>query len=126
MELADFLLSRNTAQTTKVTLTGELAEYEFEIRALTNDEWENCRSQCMNINKNGSVSLNNSKLNSMIVVTGCVTPNFRSAELLAKAGITLPIDFVNKVMKPGEVEKLASQILQYSGFGDNLNEVQKK
>ena len=80
----------------------------------------------MNINKNGSVSLNNSKLNSMIVVTGCVTPNFRSAELLAKAGITLPIDFVNKVMKPGEVEKLASQILKYSGFGDNLNEVQKK
>ena len=39
MELADFLLNRNTAQTTKVTLTGELAEYEFEIRALNNDEW---------------------------------------------------------------------------------------
>ena len=31
MELADFLLNRNTAQTTKVTLTGELAEFEFEI-----------------------------------------------------------------------------------------------
>lgn len=126
MELADFLLNRNTAQTTKVTLTGELAEYEFEIRALNNDEWENCRSQCMSFNKNGSVSLNNAKLNAMIVVTGCINPNFRSAELLAKAGITLPIDFVNKVLKPGEVEKLANQILQYSGFGDNLGEIQKK
>lgn len=126
MELADFLLSRNTAQTTKVTLTGELAEYGFEIRALNNEEWENCRSQCMNINKNGSVSLNNSKMNAMIVVTGCVNPNFRDAGLLSKAGITLPVDFVNKVLKPGEIEKLSSQILQYSGFGDNLGEIQKK
>lgn len=126
MELADFLLSRNTAQTTKITLTGELAEYEFEIRALNNDEWENCRSQCMSINKNGSVSLNNSKMNAMIVVTGCVNPNFRDAGLLSKAGITLPVDFVNKVLKPGEIEKLAGQILQYSGFGDNLGEIQKK
>ena len=116
MELMDLLLERNLQQTKEIVIPGELAEHKFVIRALNSQEWNNNRKQCMNITKN-SVDLDQGKLNALNVLAACVVPNFRDASFISRAGVTLPIDLVYKVLKPGEIEKLANAILEYSGFG---------
>ena len=125
MELMDLLLERNLQQTKEIVITGELAEHKFVIRALNSQEWNNNRKQCMNITKN-SVDLDQGKLNALNVLAACVVPNFRDAGFISRAGVTLPIDLVYKVLKPGEIEKLANAILEYSGFGAELEEIPKK
>ena len=125
MELMDLLLERNLQQTKEIVIPGELAEHKFVIRALNSQEWNNNRKQCMNITKN-SVDLDQGKLNALNVLAACVVPNFRDAGFISHAGVTLPIDLVYKVLKPGEIEKLANAILEYSGFGAELEEIPKK
>lgn len=125
MELMDLLLERNLQQTKEIVIPGELAEHKFVIRALNSQEWNNNRKQCMNITKN-SVDLDQGKLNALNVLAACVVPNFRDASFISRAGVTLPIDLVYKVLKPGEIEKLANAILEYSGFGTELEEIPKK
>lgn len=138
MQLEDFLLSRNLQETKKVTVGGDFKikvvdekgeevfkDFEFEIRPLTNDVWENCRKSCMNIDVKQGVSLNLAKLNAMVVIEGTVYPNFRDANLISRAGCTLPMDLVNAKLKPGEIEKLANEITKFSGFG-NEGEIPKK
>lgn len=125
MELMDLLLERNLQQTKEIVIPGELAEHKFVIRALNSQEWNNNRKQCMNITKN-SVDLDQGKLNALNVLAACVVPNFRDASFISRAGVTLPIDLVYKVLKPGEIEKLANAILEYSGFGAELEEIPKK
>ena len=125
MELMDLLLERNLQQTKEIVIPGELAEHKFVIRALNSQECNNNRKQCMNITKN-SVDLDQGKLNALNVLAACVVPNFRDASFISRAGVTLPIDLVYKVLKPGEIEKLANAILEYSGFGAELEEIPKK
>lgn len=125
MELMDLLLERNLQQTKEVTIPGDLSEHKFVIRALNSQEWNNNRKQCVSITKSG-FDLDQGKLNALNVLSACVVPNFRDASFISRAGVTLPIDLVYKVLKPGEIEKLANAILEYSGFGAELEELPKK
>jgi len=56
--------------------------------------------------------------NTQIVLNHCIDPNFKSADLLKKAGFLVPEDFLNNRLKAGEVDELAEAILEISGFGD--------
>lgn len=121
----EFLLDRNLNETKVIKLAGELGDFDITIKSLTTKQWGEARKQCLTISQDG-IQMNQDKLNTLIVLDGCVNPNFRSAETLRKANITLPIDLIFKVFKPGEIEKLANEILEYSGFGSDIKDIPKK
>lgn len=125
MELMQFLLDRNLGETKTIKLGGELSDYDISIKSLSTQQWGEARKQCLTITQNG-IQMNQDKLNALIVLDGCVNPNFRDAETLQKANLTLPIDLIYKVFKPGEIEKLANEILNYSGFGQDIKDIPKK
>ena len=52
-----------------------------------------------------------------IVLTGCVEPDWRSGELLdASKGVATPLDAIEAKLLPGEIEDLAIEIQQLSGY----------
>lgn len=125
MELVDFLLERNLQAEKVIRITGELSEFDIKIRPISSDQWEDIRRKCLTIKKD-TAQVNQVQLATSVVLAGCVNPNFRDPNLLQRAGVTLPIDLVSKIFKPGEVEKISDAILAYSGFGEDLNEIPKK
>jgi len=93
---------------------------KFKIRAMNSDEFEDCRKKAMTISggKRRNVELNLGKLNAAIVINCTLEPNFKDAESIQKLGCTTPEQYLNKVLLPGEIVELSSQIQQLSGFKD--------
>lgn len=93
---------------------------KFKIRAMSGDEFEECRKKSMTITggKRRNVELNLGKLNAAIVISCTLEPNFKDAESIQKLGCATPEQYLNRVLLPGEIVELSSQIQQLSGFKD--------
>lgn len=125
MELVEFLLERDLQAKKRITISGELKDFQIEIKPINAAQWESARRKCV-VAKKDRVEINQVMLNKLIVLDGCAYPNFREPSLLQRANVTLPVDLLDKVLKPGEIEKIAEAILDYSGFGEELDDIPKK
>ena len=54
-----------------------------------------------------------------IVLEGCVDPSFRDPELLAKYRATTPLDAIQALLLPGEIEDLSRAVERLTGFRQN-------
>lgn len=92
---------------------------KFRIRAMSSDEFEDCRKKSMTFTgKRRSVEVDMRKLNNAIVIGHTIEPNFKDAESIKQLGCATPEQYMNKVLLPGEILELSSQIQQLSGFKD--------
>lgn len=105
--------------------TFRLSKYfnECKIRSLTTEELENIKQRSRIINKKGEVlKFDDSAFQCLICATGTVDPNFNNAELVKQAKVTNGKELVEKVLKPGEIDRLAKRIIKLSGFDDDVEE----
>lgn len=91
---------------------------KFKIRAMSSDEFEDCRKRSMTISggKRRNVDLDLRKFNNAIVINNTIDPSFKDAESIKQLGCTTPEQYLSKVLLPGEIQELSSQIQQLSGF----------
>ena len=54
-----------------------------------------------------------------IVLEGCVDPSFRDPELLAKYRAATPLDAIQALLLPGEIEDLSRAVERLTGFRQN-------
>ncbi|MCG7386874.1 hypothetical protein [Paenibacillus sp. ACRRY] len=92
---------------------------KLTVKSLTNAELERVRLQAT-VGKNRE--LNDDLYNNLIIVQGCVDPDFSNKALLAHYGATDAADCVHKAILPGERAKLIGKILDLSGFGADEEE----
>ncbi|KNY26322.1 phage tail assembly chaperone [Pseudobacteroides cellulosolvens] len=100
--------------------TGEILK--FKIRPVPLSEYKTIQKACTKITKNGA-EFDNVTFAEKIVIEGTVDPNFKDAESIKAVGATLPIQYLYKVLRSGEVISLSEKILILSGFGENLEEL---
>lgn len=124
MELLDLLKSRDIRATKEIELKGELAGCKITIRPVTTEEWQSARARSIKISKTGEPSVDQVAMGISLMVDGCVVPNFRSTKVLDT--FTVPEEFVKYNFKPGEIERIANEIMQYSGYGEDVNQTVKK
>lgn len=92
---------------------------KFKIKAMTNAENSSYRQQAMRINaKKQDVQFDSAKYASQIVINHTLDPNFKDAESIQKLGCATPEQYLNKVLLPGEIDRLAQAIQELSGFKD--------
>src|SRR5690625_2259413 len=93
---------------------------KFKIKAMNSDEFEDLRKKSMNVsaNKRRRVELDLKQFNNAIVINFTLEPNFKDVESIKKLGCMTPEQYLNKVLLPGEISELSSQIQQLSGFKD--------
>lgn len=64
------------------------------------------------------------------VLAGVVSPNLKSKELMTKYGAVTPVDMLEKLLLPGEIEDLDREIERLCGYRYNtleeVEEVKKK
>ncbi len=132
MNLQEFLNKNNTADIKEEVVisnrlknpeTGEL--YKFQIRALTDREWENARNEAMTLPRKSKErgKFNQSLFNERVVISATLYPNFKDAESIQAVGCTTPEQYLHKVLLPGEIAELSAKISEISGFTEDLEEL---
>lgn len=126
-ELQKFLLDNPVEHLEKdIIISKRLEKMTFKIRPMTGSEYQKYQNMCVMFPDNPKKrSFNTSKFNSLIVTNHTVEPNFKDAEWLESAKIADkdPMKLVSKVLLAGEIDKLSTEILKLSGFGEDMDEL---
>ena len=122
--LTDFLIGNELDNIEKeVVLNGRLKNFKFKIKAITQSQFSEMQKQCVVLDTKGKkVRFDSTRFSIMTIVKGCIYPNFRQDEFVKACGVTLPEQCVAKKLLPGEISELAKQIMQLSGFDEDINE----
>ncbi len=128
VSLTDFLCANPVQdETEKVVLCERLKDFEFEIGAMDKKQYDGYINQCVVKDGKGKVVKQNIALfNELVVINHCLYPDFRSTDFVQKAGAITPGQALYKVLKLGEVEKLADCILKFNGFDRDFETLRKK
>lgn len=62
--------------------------------------------------------------NAYIVYNSVISPNIKSEDLHKAYGIISPIDIVDEIFEPGEVEMLSRKIVEFAGYGNSVSIVE--
>lgn len=128
VSLTDFLCANPVQdETEKVVLCERLKDFEFEIGAMDKKQYDGYINQCVVKDGKGKVIKQNIALfNELVVINHCLYPDFRSTDFVQQAGALTPGQALYKVLKLGEVEKLADCILKFNGFDRDFETLRKK
>lgn len=94
----------------------------FRIKAISTKELEKAREQCTHVSGKGSrkeTIVDEARLNAVLAVKFCVSPDFGDKALLAKYGAANAVECVGKALLPGELAKINEAGTTLSGFGDD-------
>ncbi len=125
MTLQEFLNNNVVeGQTTEVAISERLKDengnlYKFKIKALSMPEIEEIRKKSSL--KRNDIDL--CKYNANICIYGTVSPSFKDASSIEKTKSVTAENYLFKVLKAGEISKLADKIFEFSGYADNINEL---
>jgi hypothetical protein len=92
----------------------------FTVRALTSADIQKAQQQAT-IGRDRKVD--ETLLNRLIIVKGCVDPDFNDKALRDHYGAEDAADCVDKALLPGEMSRIGSEIMRLSGFNDDSGEV---
>ena len=128
VSLIDFLCANPVQdETERVVISERLKNFEFEIGVMDKKQYDSYVNQCVIKDGKGRVVKQNIGLfNELVVINHCLDPDFKAVEFLQKAGAATPGQALYKVLKLGEVEKLADSILQFNGFDRDFETLRKK
>ncbi len=132
MTLTDFLLDNPVDNLQEEIIVAERFKdsegnpLKFRIKAVPAEEFTAMQKKYTKISKKGKTDFDNAGFNMEIILDYTVEPDFRNADAIKKAGCLVPKQFVNKVLKAGEVTELVKQISALSGFEDDVEDLKEE
>lgn len=126
--LEEFLIDNKVGdETVKIVLCERLKDYEFEIGTMSRDELEKYQKSCSIRGRNGKVNkVDNKAFETLVITNHCIYPNFKSVDFLSKLGVNTPEEAISKTLKVGERQYLLNRILEFNGFDDDFEELQRQ
>lgn len=95
---------------------------KFKIKVMTNAKFNELRRRATK-QKGRKIEFDPNAFQLGIVIEHTLEPDFKNDESLKKLGCTTPDQYVEKVLLPGEIVELASQIQKLSGFDVEMEEL---
>lgn len=93
----------------------------FRLKAIDTKSLEKAREQCTQFSGKGSrreSTVDADRLNAVLAVKFCVSPDFGDKALLTKYGAANAVECVGKALLPGELTRIIAAGMELSGFGD--------
>lgn len=130
-KLTDFLLNNTVENLTKEVVVSDRFKVDgeilkFKIKAVNPDEFSDLQNQCTKVGKKGKVNFDSKMFNEQLIINYTIEPNFKSADVIKKAGCMTSEQLVNKVLLAGEVATLVEEISALSGFDKDLEELREE
>lgn len=99
----------------------EKGEYlKFKIKALSIDEIDEARMKSR-LKGNNIMSYNK-----IIALQGTIDPEFKNAEEMEKVKCLTPEEYIEKVLRAGEIDRLSMEILKLSGYNFDMDKAVKE
>ncbi|MFZ4454337.1 phage tail assembly chaperone [Salibacterium aidingense] len=101
----------------------------FTVKTIEYDEIKEVEDQSKEMVGKGSKrreEINEEKYGSLMIVKGCVEPQFADKRLLDHYGVSSADEVVTKSLRIGEIKMISAEILKISGFDDSEEEAQEK
>lgn len=131
MTLQDFL-NENVVigQTREIALSDRFKDetgkpFLFKIRTLSKTEVAELRQLC-SYEEKGVTKIDTDKYDIKVCIAATVYPSFKDAKSAEKVGVGTPEEYLQMVLKAGEIEVLSSQILDFSGYDKTFKELLKE
>lgn len=122
ISLEDFLLNNPINLEDEVKISDRIP-FSFKIKAMDNELYGQLQKKHTKMYRKGKMTFDSAGFNIGLILECCVTPNFKSADFVKKAGVLTPEDAVRKVLLPGEIINLAGYIQELSGFDKDTEEL---
>lgn len=120
--LQEFLLEASIEESTKdIYVSERLKDFTFKIKPMNNEQYKRFQRLSLTQSK-GQRYFNEMKMKELMTVECVVEPNFNDASWIQKAGCATPEQLLNKVIQPGELERIVDEISKFSGFNKDLEE----
>lgn len=119
----DLLLKADACSVTK------LPEKEYKVKRLSALVGEPVVFKLKALPYSRAYELTNGTTDDMnvhIILAGVVEPSFKDSALLEKYGAVTPAELVKKILQPGEIDTLAKNIEELSGYRKTVIEEVKK
>ncbi len=123
-DLMNYLIDNISAteEIEEVSLPGRLSNFTFRIKPAGHKELNKWREDCRTVKKK-RVYFDDARFNELIITKCCVEPNFNDEGSIQKANCKTPSDMINKLLKAGEIQDLANEIMELSGFDADPDEL---
>lgn len=122
--LMDFLLETPVDNiTAKVVVSARLQQHTFTVRPMDSDDYSSYQKSAIKISKGKKVDFDEKLFSERVVINHCIEPDFKNAEAIKKAGVVTPAQLLQKVLLAGEISGLARQIMELSGFYQDMDEL---
>ena len=95
---------------------------KFKVKAMSEAEYREYQNKCKSRIKKGGMDFDTGKFNLLICAGQVISPDFKNAEFLKKAGCATATEFIQRKFKAGEIAELGNQIVKISGFETDINE----
>ena len=96
---------------------------KFKIKVMSEEELNSARKAATKILKKGKTDFNTMIFNRIVCINNTIEPDFKNSESIKKTGSITPEQYLTRVMLPGEIDRLVKEILELSGFSDDMDEL---
>jgi len=125
--IMDFLLEEaNKEVIEEVVISERLACHTFKIKPIGGEMYANLQTMCTTRKKKNKVDFDQKRFTEQVILLGCMEPNFKDADTIAKAKVTTPEQLLYKLLHAGEINTLGAEILKLSGFNQDMEELEEE
>lgn len=124
MSLIDELLKADLGQiedkaTVKVLKLSKLLgkDVEVTVQAIDGRKYRDIRNMATETKK-GKTTFNIGAFQDNIALNGIIDPSLKDKALLDKFGVATPIELMDKIFYPGDINKISTKISELSGFDE--------
>lgn len=130
--ILDELLSYNIAEQTheftirrkfkKADSTINIIDIPIKVKAIDYGTMTDIRNRCITYNTKGQMKMNPFKMQELICIEGCISPDFKDANILLKNNLTSE-KLLRKTFLTAEIEKIVTEIQTLCGYTtEEINE----
>ena len=90
---------------------------KFKVKTISSKDYDELRNKNMTLNPiDNEYKFNSADFQLDLIVKCCVEPNFKDKDNIDAVGVVTPKEYVNAVLLPGEIDKLAAKIGEVNGY----------
>lgn len=94
---------------------------KFKIKPILFEDLNRLKKKASYVDKNGNIQIDEGKLNTLCVIDATVEPSFKDTKSIEALKVATPEQYLNKVLLAGEIDRLIKEILNISGFIQNID-----
>lgn len=127
-KLQDFLMNNDIQTEVQTEIEIKPFPVPFVLKSITEAENKQIRKTCQKVTWNKKTHQKETETDgdmysNRLLISCCVDPNFKDADLQAKFGVVGAEALIDKLLNPGQYAELIQKVQELNGFDTDINDL---